>query len=172
LQSSDLEKNIQQLVDFNKVINQKDNPWQSAIAPLNVQQQMFQEAYADQNGFAMPNLSSFTKVSGSLPVIALGVIMSQTVGGFISRFLPNMSKWASIIAGALIMWFAKSNRLLKDFGAGVLIGGLATVFAGLGSQLGGIFQEPDRMAFEEERMTFGGVDGGTMVTSPDRRTLR
>lgn len=143
---------------------------QATLNPKMLDPALFEEPET-HDGYGMPRLGGFTKVSGSLPVIALGVIMSSTVGGFLSKYLPSMTQWASVIAGALIMYFAKRQKLLKDFGAGVLIGGLASVFSGIGSSLSGAFGEP-RDSFEEDRTTWGGVEGGTMVTSPDRRTLR
>ena len=127
------------------------------------QKPVFNESH---DGFEM-SVSSFTRVSGSLPVIAIGVILSSTVGGYLQRWLGNFAEWSAVIAGALIMYFGKRNAMLKDFGAGVLIGGLAAKFSNLASSFG----EPMSPAFEESRVTFGGVDGGMMVTSPDRRVM-
>ena len=135
----------------------------------------------DPNLFSMPNaqmsmpsIGSFLKVkSGNVIVIALGVIFSSTVGGFISRFMPSYSQYAVIIAGALIMYFGRSNGMLHDFGVGVLIAGLATAFSGIGGMLGGAAggtsMNNDMMS--EDRITYGGTDG-VYPTQPERRTAR
>lgn len=122
---------------------------------------------------SMPSIGSFLKVkSGNVIVIALGVIFSSTVGGFISRFMPSYSQYAVIIAGALIMYFGRSNGMLHDFGVGVLIAGLATAFQGIGGVLGGsVGGTSMNNDMSEDRITYGGTDG-QYPTQPERRTMR
>lgn len=121
---------------------------------------------------SMPNIGSFLKVkSGNVIVIALGVIFSSTVGGFITRFIPSYSQYAVIIAGVLLMYFAKSNGMLHDFGVGVLIAGLASTFSNLGGMLSGATQTSMNDVMSEDRVTYGGSDG-VYPTQPERRTVR
>ena len=133
--------------------------------------------YQTQNGMGMPNLSSITKINdGNVLVIALGVIMSQTVGGFLSGFLAQVGKYASILAGLALAYFGKNKKLIRDFGIGVMIGGIASAFGGLGSALTGAFQEhmpgynKDNQFEEQVKDTYGGTDG-IYPSQPDRRTM-
>ena len=124
---------------------------------------------------SLPSMNSFFKVrGGNVIVITLGVIFSSTVAGFISRFLSSYAQYAAIIAGALIMYFAKSNAMLHDFGIGVFIAGLAQVFAGIGGMFGGLAggtQTSMVNDMSEDRITYGGTDG-VYPTQPERRTMR
>lgn len=125
------------------------------------------------NPTSMPSIGSFLKVkSGNVIVIALGVIFSSTVGGFITRFMPSYSQYATIIAGALIMYFGRSNGMLHDFGVGVLIAGLASAFSGIGGMLAGSAGATSMNdVMSEDRVTYGGTDG-VYPTQPERRTVR
>jgi len=128
-----------------------------------------------QNGMAvsMPSAGQFLTIDGgSVPVIALGVILSENIGGVVGRFTsqPTIVKWGSVLAGGAILLIAKNNRMLRSFGAGVLIGGLANIFRDIVGNVAGMVSEP-KDAFAEERVTWGGIDGGTSVTSPDRRVI-
>ena len=124
---------------------------------------------------SLPSMNSFFKVKGgNVVVITLGVIFSSTVAGFISRFLSSYAQYAAIIAGALIMYFAKSNGMLHDFGIGVFIAGLAQVFSGIGGMFGGLAggtQTSMVNDMSEDRLTYGGTDG-VYPTQPERRTMR
>jgi len=126
-------------------------------------------AFAEpQNGFGMPNIGGMLKVqNANLLVIALGVIVSSTVGGFVTSMLPSVGKYATVIAGAVLLMLFKSG-VARDFGSGVLIGGLAELFSGLGARLGSAVGGGGE--FAETRTTFGGSDG-VAVTSPDRRVI-
>lgn len=127
------------------------------------------ELFSQPRDFEMPSIGSFFKISnGNVAVIALGVIMTSTVGGFLANWLPSISQYASIIAGALIMYIGKGKSIVKDFGVGVLIGGLAQLFSGLGSSLSGIFGEKPMMM--EDKITYGGGDG-VYPMQPERRTF-
>lgn len=120
-----------------------------------------------QNGFSMPNIGGMLRVSNAnLLVIALGVIVSSTVGGFVTSMLPSVGRYATVIAGAVLLMLFKSG-IARDFGSGVLIGGLAELFSGLGSRIGSAVGGGE---FAEMRTTFGGTDG-VAVTSPDRRVF-
>lgn len=59
--------------------------------------------------------------------------------------------------------------MIKDFGVGVLLGGIALAFENIAQMLTDRFSERD--AFSEQRTTWGGLDGGLQVTSPARRTI-
>lgn len=110
-----------------------------------------------KDGFSMPG-GSFLKVSnGNVLVIAIGLIFSTTVGGFISRFMSGLAKYSAIIAGLAIMYIGKSKPMLRDFGVGVLLGGLAQTFGHLGSSLAGVGAPAEEM--QETRLTYGGTDG-------------
>lgn len=123
-----------------------------------------------QNGFGMPNIGGMLRVSNAnLLVIALGVIVSSTVGGFVSSMLPSVSRYATVIAGAILLMVFKSG-IARDFGSGVLIGGLAELFSGIGQRIGGAVGGVTGGEFAEVRTTFGGTDG-VSVTSPDRRVF-
>ena len=140
--------------------------------PLNPPQ--LDPALFSMNQTSMPSIGSFLKVkTGNVIIITLGVIFSSTVGGFITRFMPSYSQYATIIAGALIMYFGRSNGMLHDFGVGVLIAGLANTFSGIGGMLGGAAggtsMNNDMMS--EDRVTYGGMDG-QYPTQPERRTMR
>ena len=127
----------------------------------------FAEPTTSQNGFGMPNIGGMLRVSNAnLLVIALGVIVSSTVGGFVTSMLPSVGKYSTVIAGAVLLMVFKTG-MARDFGSGVLIGGLAELFSGLGARLGGAVGGGE---FAEMRTTFGGSDG-VSVTSPDRRVF-
>ena len=123
-----------------------------------------------RDGFSMPG-GSFLKVSnGNVLVIAIGLIFSTTVGGFVSRWMSSLAKYSSIIAGLAIMYIGRSKPMLRDFGVGVLLGGLAQAFGHLGASLGaGGADLVDDM--QEQRITYGGTDGVAPI-NPDRRTFR
>lgn len=156
--------------------------------PQQQQNQAMPNMFAEnnQNGMSMPNLGGFLKLNNAnLLVIALGVIMASTIGGILSSMFSSVGALASfstIIAGLLLMYFGKSKPMMKDFGAGVLIGGLAVRFAGLGASLGGALQgvtggmsmmppgtNPGQQ-FQELKYTYGGSDG-VQPTTPDRRVF-
>lgn len=123
---------------------------------------------------SLPSVSSFFKVKGgNVIVIALGVILSSTVGGFITRFLPSYSQYSIVIAGALIMYLGRRNAMLHDFGTGVFIAGLAQIFSGIGGMLGGMAggTSMNNEMVSEDRVTYGGMDG-QYPTQPERRTVR
>lgn len=119
------------------------------------------------DGFAMPGGSLLKVSNGNVLVIAAGLIFSTTVGGFVSRFMASLAKYSSIVAGLAIMYIGRSKPMLRDFGVGVLLGGLAQVFGHLGSFLGG-GAAPEELA--ETRISYGGTDG-ISVMNPDRRTF-
>ena len=120
------------------------------------------------DGFSMPGGNLLKVSNGNVLVIAFGLIFSTTVGGFIGRWLSGMAKYSSIIAGLAIMYLGKSKPMLRDFGVGVLLGGLAQVFGHLGSSLlGGAAPEAE---MQETRVTYGGTDG-VYPTNPDRRVF-
>ena len=143
---------------------------------------VFAEPHIDetttQNGMAMslPSSNSLLNISGgSIPVIALGVILSENVGSVVGRFTSQATlvKWGAVLAGVVIIMVAKNNRMLKSFGAGVLIGGLANIFRDVvGNISGSLGLSEPREGFMEDRTTWGGVDGGTSVTSPNRRVIQ
>ena len=135
---------------------------------------MFQEP---QNGFevSMPSFNSVMNLNGgNIPIIALGVILSENVGSFVGRFTQQATivKWGAVLAGFILITVGKRNRMIHSFGAGVFIGGLATVFRDVVMNATGSLglSEPSA-AFQEQRVTWGGVDGGVNVTSPDRRVI-
>lgn len=133
-----------------------------------------------QNGYEMPNIGGMLKVNnGNVATIAIGLILSASVGGLVMRWLPAVGKWGTVIAGLVIMYFAKTAKpVIRDIGIGVLLGGLASVFSGLGGSLGGILDgiggngmnEP-MPPMAEDRMTYGGTDGVYPV-NPDRRVFQ
>lgn len=153
------------------------SPNQVTLDPKMMDDNLFAMRQGYQPGQTeMPKLGSFLKISdGNVLVIALGVITSQTVGGFVNRFLPMVGKFSTILAGLALMYFGKSKKLLRDFGVGVLLGGLASEFSGLGSRIGGMLggqtsMPMDKMV-EEDKMTYGGTDGVYPV-QPDRRIFQ
>lgn len=142
----------------------------SQLHPKMLDPSLFNED--QQNDFGMPKIGSFLKVSdGNVAVITLGVIMSSTVAGFIAGWMPSMAQYAAILAGVAIIYFGKNKKLIRDFGIGVLIGGLAQMFAGVGSSLGGMIPGGMSENFEETiKETYGGGDGIYPV-QPDRRVF-
>ncbi len=123
-----------------------------------------------QNDFGMPG-GSFLKLNdANLAVVTIGVIVSSSVGGMISNWMPSVSKYGTIIAGVAIMYVGKNKKMVRDLGAGVLIGGLAEMFSGLGSSLGSHFSQPNQNMMAEDRVTYGGTDG-IYPTQPDRRVM-
>ncbi len=144
---------------------------QGMINPKMLNPSLFSEDKA-QNEFGMPSVGSFLRVSdGNLAVITLGVILSSSVAGLVERWLPSVAQYAAILAGVALIYFGKNKKMIRDFGAGVLIGGLATMFSGLGSSLGGMFGEPKQNLMAEDKMTYGGGDG-VYPTQPDRRVFQ
>jgi len=126
-----------------------------------------------QNSFGMPSVGSFLKVqNANLLVITLGVILSSTLGGFISGMFPSIGRYATIAAGAVLLLILRTGAG-RDFASGVLIGGLAQAFSGIGSSLGGMLGggQNNMGEFAEVRTTHGGSDG-VQVRSPDRRVIR
>jgi len=136
-----------------------------AAAPLPA----FNEPRA-HDGFGMPNIGGMFKVANAnLLVITLGVILSSTIGGWLTGMLPSVGKYATVMAGAVLLLVFKSG-VARDFASGVLIGGLAGLFSGIGSSLGGLTGGDMSMPMAEDRVTFGGSDG-VRVSSPDRRVI-
>lgn len=158
-----METQIQQLAQL------QSNPVQ--LNPQQLPDQLFSMPKGAE--FEMPNIKTFLKLKdGNVIVITLGVILSSTVGGFLTQFFPGgMTKWASVIAGALIMFIGKNKGVIQDFGAGVLIGGLAQVFSGLGGMIGSGMSMPMNRQVEEDKLTYGGGDG-VYPTQPDRRVFQ
>lgn len=157
-----LETQVQQLLE-NPIPKVSTNPAQLDPALF--------EMPKDQM-MSLPSVNSFLRVKGgNVIVITLGVIFSSTVGGFITRFLPSYSQYATVIAGALIMYFGRSNSMLHDFGIGVFVAGLAQVFSGIGGMLGGGQTSMNNDMMSEDRITYGGMDG-QYPTQPERRTVR
>ena len=116
----------------------------------------------------MPSLGGIFKISdGNIAVIAIGVILSTTIGDFLGRYIPSIGNWATVLAGIVITYIAKSNNLLKNFGAGVLIGGLAKALSGIAGSITGAFGEP---MMAEDKITYGGGDG-VYPMQPDRRVF-
>lgn len=137
--------------------------------PSVLKPEMFSMPQNKEDDFGMPKLGGFLKVSnGNTAVITIGVVLSSTVGGYVSSMLPSHGQYASVIAGALIMYLGKKNNMLKDFGVGVLIGGLAQVFSGLGSMIPGMSMPKDEV--REDKITYGGSDG-MYPTQPERRVF-
>ncbi len=163
------------LQTFEDQIQELAKVQQSALSNASLNPQMMDNqlfSMKQDQEFGMPSVGSFLKVKdANVVVITLGVIMSSTVGGFVSRFLPSISQWAPVIAGALLIFFGKGKSVIKEFGIGVLIGGLAQVFSGLGGQLGESFSLPMGRQVEEDRLTYGGSDG-VYPTQPDRRVFQ
>lgn len=139
-----------------------------ASAPLAQPTTMFAEPA--QNGFGMPSLGTFLKASNvNIVAITIGVVLSSTVGSYVSKVLPQAGKFATPIAGAALL-IALKGGVGRDIAYGVLIGGLANLLGGyVGGALGGsAMSEP---GFAETRVTQGGTDGVT-VTSPTRRVFQ
>lgn len=140
-------------------------------APVAAPGGMFAEP--SQNHFGMPSVGSFLKVqNANLLVITLGVILSATFGGFISGMFPSLGRYATIAAGAVLLLILRSGAG-RDFASGVLIGGLAQAFSGIGTSLSGMFGggQNNMGEFAEVRTTHGGTDG-VSPRSPDRRVFR
>ncbi len=121
--------------------------------------------------------SRVLNIRGDVNVLGLviGVVLSSSIGGIVTRFLPAMGKYAAIIAGFILVMILKSG-MGRDFAYGVLIGGIASLLSGFTSSLslGGVdFSEGGMMRpeFAEDRTSFGGSDGIT-VSSPARATFR
>ena len=138
------------------------------LAPKQLDPALFAE---DHDGFGMPKIGSFLKLSNSnLAVVTIGVVMSSTIGGYLSGILGGLaggiSKYSTIIAGLLIMYFGKGKGIVRDLGAGVLIGGLAQLFAGIGQSI----MPTSEPMMQEDRVTYGGGDG-VYPTQPDRRVF-
>ena len=131
-------------------------------------------AEPSQNSFGMPSVGSFLKVANAnLLVITLGVILSSTFGGFISGMFPGLGRYATIAAGAVLILILRTGAG-RDFASGVLIGGLAQAFSGIGASLSGMFGgggQNNMGEFAEVRTTHGGTDG-VSPRSPDRRVFR
>lgn len=130
-------------------------------------------AEPSQNAFGMPSVGSFLKVqNANLLVITLGVILSATFGGFISGMFPSLGRYATIAAGAVLLLILRSGAG-RDFASGVLIGGLAQAFSGIGTSLSGFLGggQNNMGEFAEVRTTHGGTDG-VSPRSPDRRVFR
>lgn len=124
-----------------------------------------------QNGFGMPNIGSLLKIqNGNVLVIALGVIVSSSLGGMIMGYLPSMGQYATLLAGIGLIYFGKGKSVVRDLGVGVLIGGLAAMFSGLGSSLGAMLpgQTAENPPMMEDKVTYGGTDGINPI-NPDRR---
>lgn len=137
---------------------------------LNPSTQLFEEQMRKykEDDFSMPSIGSFTKVSNAnVIVIALGVLTASYIGNMLTRFVPQVGKFAPILAGALIIVLGKNRGMLKDFGIGVLIGGLVEL--GRGYMPG--MSMPMNRQVEEDRMTYGGTDGVYPV-QPDRRVFQ
>lgn len=115
--------------------------------------------------FEMPrNFGRFFKVSdGNIPAIAIGVVASSTIGNWLSSVFPAVGRWATIVAGGLLLLLFKSG-VLKSLAAGVFIGGIANLLSGfVGGGLGG-------MLSEDQKVTYGGGEG-VYPMQPDRRTF-
>lgn len=124
----------------------------------------------NQNGMALPRMGGLMNSNISLPVAAVGVLASGAVRSMAVKYFPQLDKWAGIAVGAVFILFGKRKKLIKDFGVGVLLGGIAYAFEDLSASLTSRFAE--RKSFDEDRITWGGVDGGTTVMSPERRTIQ
>ena len=133
-------------------------------------QKFFQEPN-NQNGFEAPNFRGLMNQSISLPVVGMGVLASGAIQALVTKHFPHLGKWTGIAAGAALIIFGKRQKVLKDFGVGVLLGGVAYAFEGIADSLTNRFNEP-RRSFEESRETWGGMDGGMDVMSPERRTIQ
>lgn len=151
------------------------SPPSQTTQPKMIPEGMFLEG---QNGYDMPNFGSMLKVSnGNVATIAIGLILSASVGGLVMRWLPSVGKWGTVIAGLVIMYIAKTSKpMIRDIGIGVLLGGLASVFSGLGGSLGGILDGiggngmSENMPMMEDKLTYGGGDG-VYPLNPDRRVF-
>ena len=131
---------------------------------------LFQEPQA-QNGFESPNIRGLMSQNISIPVVAVGVLASGAIQAMVSKHVPQLGKWTGIAVGGVLIIMGKRQKLLKDLGVGILLGGIAYAFEGFADSLTGRFSEP-RRAFEESRETWGGMDGGMEVMSPERRTIQ
>ena len=132
------------------------------VAPLKAPPAPFSEPH---NDFEMS--SNILKISNAnIIIVGIGVLLSSTVGGYLTRFLPSTGKYAPILAGLAIMWLGKRNSMVKDLGAGILLGGVGSAFAGFASGLG----LSENMPMQEDKVTYGGTDG-VYPTQPDRRVF-
>ena len=132
----------------------------------------FMEPWKQQNEFSQGGLQGLLTIErGNLLGIALGVILSATVGGFIASFI-NLGGITIIVAGVILRHFLKAG-FGRDFANGVLIGGFVSLFSGLGTSIGaglggGIFSPQTTVA--EPRTGQGGVSG-TQLVSGSRRVV-
>lgn len=121
------------------------------------------------NDFSLPG-GSLINQNINLLYAGLGVLASGAIVSLVSKHLTMVpAKWAGIIAGVLLITLGKKNKMIKDFGVGVVLGGIALAFENISDMLTDRFGE--RKAFDEQRTTWGGLDGGLQVTSPERRTI-
>ena len=166
------EGDIRKLLEdqLTQILALQQNPAMPAI-PGTPGTELFQES---QNGMNMPSIGSFLKINnGNVVVIGIGLILSSQIGGMVSRWLPSVSQYATIIAGLAIMYIAKSKPIIRDLGVGVLLGGLASTFSGLGNSLGGILGGngmAEQNTMMETRETYGGTDG-MYPENPDRKVF-
>lgn len=120
-----------------------------------------------QNDMSMPKIGSLMKIqNANVALIALGVVASTMIGSKLAGIIPQVGKFATIIAGAMILMFVR-NGPIRDIAAGVLIGGLAELVRGYT----GMFGMPGQnMMSEDVKSTYGGGEG-VYPTQPDRRTF-
>ncbi|MEM2534049.1 MAG: hypothetical protein QXK12_08525 [Candidatus Nezhaarchaeales archaeon] len=63
-------------------------------------------------------------------VAGIGAALKGTIEGYINRFFPALSGWSGLIAGALLyMYGDRVHKMLKVFGAGVLIAAVGQLFS-------------------------------------------
>ena len=145
-------------------VQQVPNP----AAPQNPALTFAEQYNTTQNDHSMPKIGGLLKVqNANLALIALGVVASTASGDRLAGLIPAIGRYATIIAGGLILMFVR-NGPLRDIGAGILIGGLADLIR---SYTGGMFgMGSSNMMAEDMKPTYGGGEG-VYPTQPDRRTF-
>ena len=128
-----------------------------------------QQAYMTQNDQAMPKIGGLLKIqNANVALIALGVVVSTMIGDKLAGLIPGLGRFATIIAGGIILMFVR-NGPLRDVAAGILIGGLADLLRSYTSGMFGMSRGNNEMA-EDVKMTYGGGEG-VYPEQPGRRTF-
>ena len=143
------------------------NPALSQNPSLMFAEQQQKQYTTSQNDHAMPDVRGLMKIqNANVALIAAGVVVSTMIGDKLAGIIPGLGRYATIIAGGLILMFVR-NGPIRDIAAGVLIGGLADL---LRSYTSGMFgMGGNNMMSEDVKDTYGGGEG-VYPQQPDRRT--
>jgi hypothetical protein len=129
-----------------------------------------QQAYMTQNDQAMPKMGGLLRIqNANVALIALGVVASTMIGDKLAGLIPGLGRFATIIAGGIILMFVRSGPI-RDVAAGILIGGLADLLRSYTGGMFGMGSSGNNMMAEDVKTTYGGGEG-VYPEQPGRRTF-